>query len=93
MNGTHQDPTIYKDPTRWDPGRYAEDRAEDRKKPYAYLGWGAGRHPCRKLEAHSSDGGRKARFLMLTSQLCRNSGNALCQTRAEYYCCLFYHDV
>lgn len=49
MNATHQDPTIYANPTKWDPGRYAADRAEDKKKPYAYLGWGAGRHPCREF--------------------------------------------
>lgn len=48
FNHTHQDPNIYPDPTRWDPGRYSEDRAEDKKKQYAYLGWGVGRHPCCK---------------------------------------------
>ncbi|KAF4635641.1 hypothetical protein G7Y89_g2441 [Cudoniella acicularis] len=42
----HLDPTIYKDPKKWDPSRYLPDRAEDKKKPYAYMGWGMGRHPC-----------------------------------------------
>ncbi|KAI0593285.1 cytochrome P450 6A1 [Biscogniauxia sp. FL1348] len=36
----------YTDPTRFDPGRYLEDRAEDKKVPHAYVGWGSGRHPC-----------------------------------------------
>jgi cytochrome P450 len=42
----HQDPLVYKEPEKWDPARYLPDRAEDKKKPYSYLGWGAGRHPC-----------------------------------------------
>ena len=29
---------------RFDPSRY--ERQEDRKQPYAFVGWGAGRHPC-----------------------------------------------
>lgn len=49
FNDTHQDPSIYPNPTRWDPSRYSEDKAEDKKKQYAYLGWGVGRHPCCKL--------------------------------------------
>lgn len=49
FNDTHQDPSIYSNPTKWDPSRYSEDKAEDKKKQYAYLGWGAGRHPCCKL--------------------------------------------
>ncbi|KAI5458580.1 cytochrome P450 6A1 [Mariannaea sp. PMI_226] len=46
FNDTHQDPSIYPDPTKWDPDRYSEERAEDKKRQYAYLGWGVGRHPC-----------------------------------------------
>lgn len=42
----HNDPSIYRDPDKWDPSRYLPERAEDRKVPYGYLGWGAGRHPC-----------------------------------------------
>ncbi|KAF2464350.1 cytochrome P450 6A1 [Lindgomyces ingoldianus] len=42
----HLDPTIYKDPEKWDPSRYLPDRAEDKKKTYGFLGWGVGRHPC-----------------------------------------------
>ncbi|KAF2123378.1 cytochrome P450 [Dothidotthia symphoricarpi CBS 119687] len=42
----HLDPEIYPDPEKWDPARYLPDRAEDKKKPHAFLGWGVGRHPC-----------------------------------------------
>lgn len=42
----HMDPAVYTDPTRFDPGRYLPDRAEDKKTSLAYVGWGAGRHPC-----------------------------------------------
>jgi hypothetical protein len=31
---------------KWDPGRYLPDRAEDKKKPFGYVGWGAGKFPC-----------------------------------------------
>jgi cytochrome P450 len=30
----------------WDPSRYLPDRAEDKKAPNAFVGWGTGRHPC-----------------------------------------------
>lgn len=42
----HMDPTVYTNPTKFDPGRFLPDRAEDKKTPLAYVGWGAGRHPC-----------------------------------------------
>lgn len=42
----HMNPDIYPDPSRWDPGRYLPENAQDKKEPYAFLGWGAGRHPC-----------------------------------------------
>ncbi|TQN66212.1 Obtusifoliol 14-alpha demethylase [Colletotrichum shisoi] len=42
----HLDPQVYPDPLKWDPARYLPDRAEDKKKPDAFVGWGAGRHPC-----------------------------------------------
>ena len=48
IGDVHQDPNIYPDPSRWDPGRYLPERAEDKKVPYAFLGWGVARHPCRK---------------------------------------------
>ncbi|KAK3940840.1 cytochrome p450 6a1 [Diplogelasinospora grovesii] len=46
MDDVHFNPEIYPDPNRWDPGRYLPDRAEDKKQPHAYLGWGVARHPC-----------------------------------------------
>ncbi|TLD37158.1 cytochrome P450 [Venturia nashicola] len=46
MGDIHNDESIYPDPARWDPGRYLPDRAEDKKVPYAWAGWGLGRHPC-----------------------------------------------
>lgn len=42
----HRDSAVYKDATTWDPARYLPDRAEDKSKPYAWIGWGVGRHPC-----------------------------------------------
>ncbi len=48
VDDVHFDPTIYTEPNKWDPGRFLPNRAEDRKKPISYIGWGAGRHPCRK---------------------------------------------
>ena len=42
----HLDPAVYADPLAWDPARYMPGRAEDKKAPYAFIGWGAGRHPC-----------------------------------------------
>lgn len=48
VDDVHFDPTIYTEPNKWDPSRFLPNRAEDRKKPISYIGWGAGRHPCRK---------------------------------------------
>ncbi|KAJ2967473.1 hypothetical protein NUW58_g10445 [Xylaria curta] len=31
---------------KWNPSRYFEENAEDKKAPHAYMGWGSGRHPC-----------------------------------------------
>ncbi|WQF80831.1 Putative cytochrome P450 [Colletotrichum destructivum] len=42
----HFNSDIYSRPLSWDPGRYLEGRAEDKKEPHAYLGWGVGRHSC-----------------------------------------------
>ncbi|KAL7799935.1 cytochrome P450 [Trichoderma ceciliae] len=42
----HMDETVYKDPLRWDPGRYLPDRGEDKKGQHGYIGWGTGLHPC-----------------------------------------------
>ncbi|KAF2667598.1 cytochrome P450 [Microthyrium microscopicum] len=42
----HFDPEIYPNPGKWDPSRFEEAKGEDKKKEHAYIGWGAGRHPC-----------------------------------------------
>ena len=46
ISNVHLNPEIYRDPEQWDPSRYMPERAEDKKRPLAWLGWGAGRHPC-----------------------------------------------
>ncbi len=47
MDDVHRDPAVYADPDAFDPGRYLDGRAEDKKAHHGFLGWGAGRHPCR----------------------------------------------
>jgi cytochrome P450 len=47
----HLDPEVYRDPHKWDPSRHMSGRAEDKKKDHGFLGWGVGRHPCRKYSA------------------------------------------
>lgn len=42
----HQDPSIYPNPSVWDPARYLPGREEDKKGPHVWLGWGVARHPC-----------------------------------------------
>lgn len=39
----------YTDKMKWNPSRYFEENAEDKKVPHAYMGWGSGRHPCCKF--------------------------------------------
>jgi cytochrome P450 len=56
IDNVHLDPEIYQDPLSFDPSRYRDDRAEDKKLPHSFVGWGSGRHPClgmrfAKLEA------------------------------------------
>ncbi|KAG6860948.1 hypothetical protein C0995_005778 [Termitomyces sp. Mi166 len=46
MADVHYNPEIYDEPMSFDPTRYEEGRAEDRKVPFGFVGWGAGRHPC-----------------------------------------------
>ena len=43
---THRLPGAFASPERFDPGRFAEDRAEDRRTPYALIGFGGGQHRC-----------------------------------------------
>jgi len=44
----------YTDKDTWNPGRYLEGAAEDKKVPHGYMGWGSGRHPCREFFFYSS---------------------------------------
>lgn len=46
LSDAHMNPDIYTNPDEFDPARFLPGRAEDKKSPYAYLGWGAGRHVC-----------------------------------------------
>ncbi|KXJ96447.1 cytochrome P450 6A1 [Microdochium bolleyi] len=46
LEDVHFNPDVYSDMNTFDPSRYLEDRAEDKKAAHAYLGWGSGRHPC-----------------------------------------------
>ncbi|EMC93962.1 hypothetical protein BAUCODRAFT_216247 [Baudoinia panamericana UAMH 10762] len=46
VGDVHYDPALYPDPEKWDPSRYLPERAEDKKIPYGWMGWGLGRHPC-----------------------------------------------
>lgn len=39
-------PHVFKDPNKFDPDRFNEDRQEDKKWPFAYLGFGGGMHAC-----------------------------------------------
>ncbi|KAK4082323.1 uncharacterized protein Triagg1_2135 [Trichoderma aggressivum f. europaeum] len=46
VSDVHMDESTYKDPLKWDPGRYFPDRGEDKKRQHGYIGWGTGLHPC-----------------------------------------------
>lgn len=46
IDDVHFDRGVYTDPEEWDPGRFLPGRAEDKREPFGYLGWGVGRHPC-----------------------------------------------
>lgn len=43
---SHRIPSIFKDPERFDPDRFAEPRNEDRKQPYSLVGFGGGPRIC-----------------------------------------------
>jgi cytochrome P450 len=51
LGDVHLNPEIYPNPKQWDPSRYFPEKAEDKKRPMGYLGWGVGRHPCRKFSS------------------------------------------
>jgi hypothetical protein len=43
MPDAHLNPRIYTDPEVFDPDRYGPGREEDKREPFAYLGWGVGK--------------------------------------------------
>ena len=43
---TFYDADVFFNPDEWDPSRYAPNRSEDKKRLYAWWGWGHARHPC-----------------------------------------------
>lgn len=43
---THRLPEIYTDPDSFDPDRFAPPREEDKKHPFALVGYGSGPHGC-----------------------------------------------
>lgn len=47
---THRLPEIYPDPDRFDPDRFAPPREEDKRYPFALIGFGGGAHMCIGLE-------------------------------------------
>ncbi|KAG8748888.1 hypothetical protein FRC12_013742 [Ceratobasidium sp. 428] len=44
LSDTHQNPDIYPEPSKFNPGRFAE--GQDKSQNHGFLGWGVGRHPC-----------------------------------------------
>jgi sterol 14alpha-demethylase len=42
----HRLPDVFVDPDRYDPGRFAPERAEDRRHPFALITFGGGAHGC-----------------------------------------------
>ncbi|GCE30754.1 cytochrome P450 [Dictyobacter alpinus] len=44
--GSHMLPNIFKDPTKFDPDRFAAPREEHKKNPYALVGFGGGPRIC-----------------------------------------------
>ncbi len=47
---THRSPLIYKNPDKFDPLRFAPPRQEDKKHPFALIGFGGGIHQCLGFE-------------------------------------------
>lgn len=44
ISGRH--PAFFENPDKYDPERFSAERAEDKKTPYAFIGFGEGRHGC-----------------------------------------------
>lgn len=47
---THRLPDVYTDPNCFDPERFASHREEDKKVPFALIGFGGGEHVCIGME-------------------------------------------
>jgi len=47
---THRLPELYTDPDRFAPERFAPPREEDKKHPFALVGFGSGPHSCLGFE-------------------------------------------
>lgn len=45
-NFNHVLPQIFERPEAYEPDRFMPPRDEDKKKPFAYMGFGGGRHAC-----------------------------------------------
>jgi len=43
---SHRLPSVFTNPDKFDPYRFAPPREEDQKQPFSYLGFGGGRHGC-----------------------------------------------
>ena len=43
---THLDPSIYPNPTHFDPDRFSPERAEHKKQPFSLIGFGGGPRIC-----------------------------------------------
>lgn len=43
---THKDPSIFPEPEKFDPERFSEQRAEDKKVPYSFIPFGGGARQC-----------------------------------------------
>jgi sterol 14-demethylase len=43
---SHEDPSCFAEPRRYDPERFAPPREEDARHPWAYVPFGGGRHRC-----------------------------------------------
>jgi len=46
VNRTHRDINIYTEPNNFEPQRFAQERAEDKTKPYSYIPFGGGMREC-----------------------------------------------
>jgi cytochrome P450 len=46
VHAVHHDPELWTDPLRFDPDRFAPERAEDRGHPHAWVPFGGGAHRC-----------------------------------------------